>query len=123
MGAAWGSVSAARESSLRAVINIAAAGDNTIVAAPGANFIIKIVKLLFVCTAAVAVTLKSGANNLTGAMSFSVNGGLGYDGDFTPLEMNANEAFIINLGGAVQVSGFVLYYAERTQEVVQEALP
>ena len=119
----WGSVSAARESPLRASIDIAATGDNTIVASPGANFVIKIVKLLFVCTGAVAVTLKSGANSLTGAMSFSATGGIGFDGDFTPIEMNANEAFIINLSGAIQVSGFVLYYIERTQEVKQEALP
>ena len=96
----------------RAVINIAGAGDNTIIAAPGANIKIKIVKMLFVCTAAVAVTFRSGANNLTGAMSFGVSGGLGYDGDLYPLEMNPNEAFIINLSGAIQVSGFAEYIVE-----------
>ena len=102
---------------------MAGAGDNTIIAAPGTNFFIRIVKLLFVVTGAVTVTLKSGVNNLTGAMAYSANGGVGFDGDFNPLEMNANEAFIINLGGAIQVSGFVLYYIDRIPSVKIEVAP
>jgi len=99
---------------LKAVININLAGDNIIVAAPAAGSKIKIrlVKILFVCTAAVAIILKSGATSLTGAMSFAANAGLVFEGDFNPLDMIQEEAFIINLGGAVQVSGFILYHLE-----------
>ena len=127
MTAIWGSVSAAREAPTRAVINIATSGDNTIIAAPAAGFIIKIVKMFFAVASSVNVTFKSGANALTGAMTFAT--GLGstnvfsFDGDFNPLSMNAAEAFIINLSGNVQVSGFVLYYVEKGQSVENEAAP
>lgn len=101
-----------RVSPTGAAINIAANGVNTIIAAPGAGLRIKIVKMFFVCTGAVAITFRSDANDLTGAMSFAANGGLGLDTDIYPMEMNANEAFIMFLGGAVQVSGRVLYITE-----------
>ena len=101
-----------RVSPVGAAINIAAAGVNTIIAAPGAGLRIKIVKMFFVCTGAVAITFRSDVNDLTGAMSFAANGGFGLDTDIYPMEMNANEAFIMFLGAAVQVSGRVLYITE-----------
>ncbi len=102
-----------RGSALETPINISAAGDNTIIAAPAAGLRIRIVNMFLICSAAVAVTLKSGAaTNLSGAMSFAANSGMGFNGDFNPLQCNLAQAFVINLGGNVQVSGFVLYYIE-----------
>lgn len=86
-------------------ISINTAGDNIIIAAvAGRRY--KIVKLILVCNAAVSITLKSGANSLTGAMPFAANGGLALDDDVHPFELNAGEAFIITLSGNVQVSGW-----------------
>lgn len=102
---------ALKQTSSKAVISIAVAGDNTIIAAsPGNKH--KLVKLVILCASAVNVTLKSGANNLTGAMPFDKKGGMAFDGDFYPLETNVGEAFIINLSGAVQVSGWAQYFTE-----------
>ena len=102
---------ALKQTSSRTPINIAGAGDNTILAAVAAKKH-KIVKMVFICAAPVDIIIKSGANSLTGLMSFSTNGGMTFDGDFYPLEMNTNEAFIINLSGAVQVSGWIEYFTE-----------
>jgi hypothetical protein len=102
---------ALKQTSSRTPISIAAAGDNTIlVASPGNKH--KLVKIILLCASAVNITLKSGANNLTGTMPFNANGGLAFDGDFYPLETNLGEAFIINLSGAVQVSGWAQYFTE-----------
>lgn len=106
-----GSVSS-RGNPLRIAINISAAGNNTVIAAPAAGLRIRIVNMFYVCTGAVTVTLYSGANAITGTMSFAANSGMGFNGDSNPLQMNTAEAFIMNLGGNVQVSGFVLYYIE-----------
>ncbi len=95
----------------RAVIDTAVLGDNTIIAGtPGLK--IRIVKLILVVNAAVSITLKSASTSLTGAMAYAANGGLALDGDVNPLDLNTGDAFVMNLGGAVQVSGFVLYLLE-----------
>ena len=95
-----------------APVNIITIGANQIIAAPGAGLRIRVVGLLLVATGAVTVTLQSGANNLTGAMSMPANGIIDTITDHFPLIMNANEAFNISLGGGVQVSGFALYVVE-----------
>lgn len=92
-----------------AIININTIGNNTIIAAPGAGLMIKITSIVFVCTGAVTVTLYSGTTALTGAMSFAANGGIDFGSDLFPLTLGTNEAFIINLGGGTQVSGFAEY--------------
>lgn len=96
---------------LKAVISAVAAGDNTIIAA-SAGVKHKIVKLIFIVAGTVSVILKSGANAMSGAMPFINTGGLGFDGDFYPLECGTNEAFIINLSAAVGVYGFAIYVDE-----------
>lgn len=108
----WRGAVAIPRTPLRAEIDIAAGGVNTIIAAPGAGLRIKIVKLVFLCTGAVAITLRTGATDITGAMSFAANGGAALDHDFFPLVLGANEAFVMFLGGAVQVSGYVMYIVE-----------
>lgn len=95
-----------------ATINIAQQAANQIIAAPGAGLRIRVVGLLLVATGATTVILLSGANALTGAMSMPANGIIDTITDRFPLMMNANEAFNITLGGAVQVSGFALYTVE-----------
>ncbi len=97
----------------QACININAAGDNTIIASVAGKKL-KIFGIVLVCTGAVAVTLKSATTLLTGAMSFSANGG--YTQNVSPpcylFETGTGEGFIINLGAGVQVSGMVSYFEE-----------
>lgn len=95
-----------------APIDTAASGDNTLVnASPKAK--IKLVGFFLVAAGAVAVRFKGGAaNNKTGAMPLAANGGLSVfaGSDFAHLlETAINEALVLNLGGAVQVSGGIVY--------------
>lgn len=100
---------------LFAPIDTASAGDNTLVAANAKNKI-KVISFFLVSTAALAVRFKSGAaNNLTGAMAFAANGGLAIPAGDTYshlFETNVNEALVLNLSGATQVSGGLAYKLE-----------
>lgn len=95
-----------------APIDIAAGGDNTLVAADPKNKI-KVVGFFLVAAGAVAVRFKSGAGtNLTGAMPLAANGGLAVPAgaDFAHImETAINQALVLNLGGAIQVSGGLIY--------------
>ena len=92
-----------------AVIDINSSGDNTIVTAVTGYRVI-IDKLLIIATGAVAVTLKTGSTNLTGAMFFAASQELKLFKDADPwFTCNTSEAFIINLGAAVQVGGTIIY--------------
>lgn len=95
----------------RAKIDISSTGYNQIIA-PTAGSHINLLKMLFVCNAAVDVILKSGSESLTGSMSISANGGIGVDTDFYPIHLGAGSSFNIFLGTAVQTSGFCLYTKE-----------
>lgn len=97
-----------------AVINASSSGDNTIVAAQASNKI-KVVSYAFVCSGVVSAKWKSGAStDRSGAMAFDANGGIGLAGttDAHLLETAVNEALVLNLSGAVQVSGHVSYFLE-----------
>lgn len=94
------------------VINFAASGDNTVVAAV-ASQVIRVYRIFFVVSGATNITIKDGAStSLTGAMTFNTGGAwvLDMSGDawFTTASGNS---FIINSSNAVQVSGAV-YYAQ-----------
>jgi hypothetical protein len=93
------------------VINVSASGDATLVAAQGSGKVIYLVSYAFVVAAAVTVQFKSASTVRSGAMPFAANGGIERNG--TPgspmLWTNANEALIISLGSAVQVSGHYTY--------------
>lgn len=99
-----------------ASIDISSSGDNTIVSADATRKI-KVLSYSFVCGGTVNVRWKSGAGtNLSGAMSFIANTGM-TAGPGTPagghlLETAANQALVMNLSGAVQVSGHLSYYLE-----------
>lgn len=101
---------------LFAAINVSASGDNTIVAADATRRI-KVVSYAFVCSSTVNVTWKSGAGtNLSGAMAFIANTGIA-PGTSSPsqgpiLQTAVNQALVLNLSGAVQVSGHMSYFLE-----------
>lgn len=98
------------------VINTATSGDNTLVAAV-AGKAVRVIGIQVVCNAAVVVTFKdSTPANLTGPMSFSAQGGFNdrsHDpniGVFKPTATGAG--LVMNLSGAVQVSGYYIYVQE-----------
>jgi hypothetical protein len=94
-----------------ASISISSSGDNTVVAGTAAQTI-RIFKLVLVPASGVSVTLKDGAStSLTGAIPLTANGSLvidGGDGEPELITSSAN-AFVVNLSGAVTVTGWVQY--------------
>jgi len=110
----------------RASIDIVSNGDNTIVAAPGSGNRIKIIayKIQNTSDTDLTVILKTGASTSINGDGFilakpgsSVYANLGSMDDFYApggvgqgeLVLGDNEAFIINLSAAKQVSGYVVY--------------
>jgi hypothetical protein len=98
-----------------AVVNAAASGDNTIIAAPGAGKQIEVRGYHIVSANTVTATWKSGSTALSGPMSMAVGN------PFTPYSwadpvflLGANEALVLTLGGSVQVSGHVTYVIRNT---------
>jgi len=94
---------------VRVAIDVAASGDNTIIAAQGAGNKIRVIAIVLVVAAAVVVTFKSATTLISGDMSFAANGGFSVASEYGVLQGAANEAFIINLSGAIAASGFILY--------------
>lgn len=94
---------------ISAPINIAASGDNTVIAlAAGKQIIIH--QLLLVAAGAVSIKMKDGAStDLTPAMSLLASTPLWLDAGEPWFVTTAGNAFIINLSGAVQVSGRIYY--------------
>jgi len=96
---------------LFASINVSSSGDNTIVAAVSGK-VTRVLSYSLVCDAANAVKWTSGAAGtaLTGAMSFSANGGISTP--FSPVghfQTGTNTALVLNLGSAVGVRGHLTY--------------
>jgi hypothetical protein len=99
----------------QADINIAASGDNTVIAAVSGKQII-VYKMWFVTNAAVNVQFKDGASTAFNgfAVPFTGQGSsltFQFDGK-SYFETTAGNAFIINLSGATQITGRI-YYALR----------
>ncbi len=98
---------------LKATINCAASGNNTLIAAPSAGRI-AVDHINFMPTAATVITLVRGADT---AMSgpYDVDGKQAFvlenvNGDYNGvLECGLAEAFILNSTVATQISGFVNY--------------
>lgn len=101
---------------LFASVDVAASGDNTIVAADATKKI-KVLSYSLVCGGTVNVRWKSGAaSNLSGAMPFVVNTGISSP-VATPagghlMETAVNNALVLNLSAAIQVSGHLSYFLE-----------
>lgn len=93
-------------------ISIASSGDNTIIAAPSQGYI-AVDNINFVPNAAVSVKLIAGVRDLSGVYSLTANQGFTQDNTFQNqdgvITCLPGEALIINLGGAVQCSGFCRY--------------
>lgn len=99
-----------------ASIDVAASGDNTIVAAVTSNRI-KVHAVVFIATGTVNVRWKDGAaTNLTGDMNFQAREG--YALAVTPpswiLATTAGTALILNLSAAIAVDGWVSYWDDDT---------
>ena len=93
-------------------INHAGSGDNTLVAAaPGYKYQVR--KLFLGVNAVVSIKFMSGANNLTGLMAMASGEKFSLEQAHQTsapwLTTNNNEALILNLSGAVQVSGRLIY--------------
>lgn len=104
---------AARGQVGRAAISTASSGDSSVVAAVTGRKI-RVLSLQFLCTSAVTVGFESnnagGDTALTGVMAFPDNGGMVLPHNpFGWFETVAGEALHITLGGAVQVSGSLVY--------------
>lgn len=96
-----------------AVINFALATDNVLIAAPGAGIKLVVFSLILVADAHVGATIKTGTTAKTGVMDLApaaVRESLVFpfnpEGWFAPA---LNEALVLTLDGAVQVSGCVSY--------------
>src|SRR5256885_924688 len=94
-----------------AALSFSSSGDNTAIAASVGN-IIMVWKIWFTVAGAVNVTYKDGAStNLSGATVLTGNGAsqtLYYDGSPHWVTSPGN-AFIINLSGAVALTGQIYY--------------
>ena len=97
---------------LRAVISAASSGDNTLVAAQATGIKVRVLALHMQAAGAVVARLESGAGGtaLTGVMSMIT--GVPISLPFNPegwVETAAATLLNLELGGAVQVSGVMLY--------------
>lgn len=97
---------------MRADIDFATSGDHTVIAAPSTGYI-AIEHINFITTSAVIVQMKAGVRNYGGPYPFDAkqtftieNAIQNEDGIITLLP---GEAFVMNSGGAVQISGFCRY--------------
>jgi len=100
---------------LSVAIDVAAAGDNALVAADATKKI-KVLGYVMVADAAVAARFKSAATSKSGAMSFAANGGA--VAPYIPpnaghwFETAVNEALNLNLSAAIGVRGHLAYVLE-----------
>jgi len=94
-------------------IEISASGDNQIIATPGSGHRIQIVHLDLLARDIVDVRLLSDAVQLSGLMNLQAGQEFVFNAqDGFTLSCEGNDAFVINLNGAVSVSGSVSFYRE-----------
>jgi hypothetical protein len=96
----------------KADINIASSGDNTIIAAPANGYIV-IDHINFIPTTAVSVQLKDGATAYGGSYPLDAKQAFVLENAMRSekgvVTLTPKTAFVINLSGATQVSGFIRY--------------
>lgn len=94
------------------VVSFSSSGDNTIISAPTRGYI-AIDNINLVPNSAVTLKLISGSTDLSGSYSLTANQGFTQDNTFQDqdgvITCAPGEAFKINLGSAVQCSGFCRY--------------
>lgn len=100
---------------LFAKVDVSSSGSNSIVTADATRKI-KVLSYNLVADGAVTAKWQSSSTDLTGAMSFSANGGissqLGSPAGGWLLETAVNQALNLNLGGAIGVRGHITYFLE-----------
>lgn len=99
-----------------AAISAASSGDNSIVAAVASQKV-TVLAYAFVASSAVTITWKSdvggSATALSGAMAIAANSGVSVPYSPTGYFQTASgKALNLNLSGAIQVSGYVVYIQE-----------
>lgn len=94
-------------------INIATSGDNTLIPAPGVGSYIAIDFISFIPTTAVAVQFKDGVTNYGGPLPLAAQQALTWENSEAMecgiITCSDNTAFVMNLGGNVQVGGLIRY--------------
>lgn len=97
----------------KADISISTSGDNTLISAPGDGKYIMIDHINMVPNSGVTVQLKDGSTAYGGAYSLTSSQGFVLENammnEHGVITLSNNSAFVINLSGAVQVSGFIRY--------------
>ena len=97
----------------KADINIASSGDNTIISAPATGQFIAIDHINLLPTTAVAVQFKDGTTAYGGPLPLGTLQALALENSMQHqdgvITCSSGSAFVINLGSAVQVGGFVRY--------------
>lgn len=91
-------------------ISVAGSGNNTLVSGV-AGHVYQVVNYVIVAAGAVNVKWISGTTDISGVMNLAANGGASASGErLAPLmETIAGDALILNLSGAIQVSGHMNY--------------
>lgn len=96
----------------KADIDIATSGDNTIIDAPTAGYIV-IDHINFIVSGTVTVQLKDGSTDYGGAYALAANQSVTLENvmqnEKGVITISPTTAFVINLSGNVQTSGFVRY--------------
>lgn len=98
----------------KADINISSAGDNTIIAAPttSGNYL-AIDFIQYLPTTSVTVQYKDGTTPYGGPLPLAAQQAVttenAMQNEHGVITLSANQAFVMNLGGAVQVGGFIRY--------------
>ncbi len=102
----------------RVAIDVAGSGNNTLVAAPGAGFKLRVHDVVLISAGTVTARFEDGANGtaLTGQMNLAVN--TGFAPGFSPVghfECSENTLLNLELSGAISVDGWLVYQIVRTK--------
>lgn len=93
----------------QAAVSASSSGDNTLVAAVASQKT-RAYRFVLVSAGTVSVKFKRGSTDLTGAMPLVANQVLSVNLSAEPyFETGTNEALILNLSGAVAVTGWIEY--------------
>ena len=92
-----------------AAVSVSSSGANALVSATAAQTT-RVFRIVLMFHAATTAKFQSASTDLTGAMQFQAGQSLTLDYDGEPwFVTQANEAFNLNLGSAVTVTGFIQY--------------
>lgn len=107
----WYNIFTGEDENKYAPINIASAGDNIIIIGIGGKTIL-ITSIVLTVGGEVNITFYDALFQISGPMDFggtSEPRGMVAHFGFSPIQLQKEASFIINLSAAVQVSGFVCY--------------